>query len=298
MLAAQGVEVGELRFGGAERVAITSADGDEVPTNNKPNRLRPATKNRHAAILAGETSDQPAAPLDETRASKLREQLDRIIANYLSAKTGKVGPWRIQCDAEQRELRRLDAAVSAPVCTGGNEPWIGRQRFTLSFSTSDGPIQIPILAEVSPPPMPAVVAVRAISRGDVIRAADVELRSVDNNSKLAGQRGAFDSVEKLIGMEARQAIREGEVVLTDQVKAPILVKRGETITVTSQSGGIRVRTTARATHDGAQGELVQVEALGSREKYDVKVVGPRQAAVFAVPRLATEPQQRTDTARR
>ena len=152
---------------------------------------------------------------------------------------------------------------STPVCVGGSEPWTGRQRFLISFSTADGQVQLPIFAEISPPPVPAVVAIRPIGRGEVVKAADIELRMVDANSKSVGQRAAADSVEKLIGMEARQAIQAGDIVFTDSVQAPIVVKRGDVITVTSQSGGIRVRTSGQALHDASRGDLVQVEALGS-----------------------------------
>src|SRR4029079_2766227 len=118
-------------------------------------------------------------------------------------------------------------------------------------------------------------------------------------SKSCGQRAVADSVEKLIGMEARQAIQTGDIVFTDQVHAPIVVKRGDVITITSQSGGIRVRTSGKAMHDASRGELVQVEALGSREKYDARVTGPREAAVYAISRpAAPEPAKRADTARR
>jgi flagella basal body P-ring formation protein FlgA len=82
-------------------------------------------------------------------------------------------------------------------------------------------------------------------------------------------------------MEARQAIQVGSVIFTDQVQSPVLVKRGEVITVTSQGGGIRVRTSARARQDGAKGNLVQVESLDTKERYDARVVGPHEAAVFA-----------------
>jgi flagella basal body P-ring formation protein FlgA len=107
---------------------------------------------------------------------------------------------------------------------------------------------------------------------------------------------AADSVEKLIGMESRQSVQAGGIILTDQVQAPIVVKRGEVITITSQSGGIRVRTSARALHDGAQGDLVQVESIGTKQKYDARIVGPREAAVFAMSRPAAPETARIDTA--
>ena len=88
-------------------------------------------------------------------------------------------------------------------------------------------------------------------------------------------------------------------MFADTVQAPIMVKRGDIVTVTSQSGGIRVRISARALRDGTHGELVQLESLGSKEKFDARVIGPREAAVFAASRpTGPEPQQPISTARR
>jgi flagella basal body P-ring formation protein FlgA len=305
MLSAQGVDVGALRFVGAQQVAIAAADGARTSSNvvqaiaetEIPQRATPM--NRHAAILAGADAERTLAPIDETRASGIREQLTNIIANYLNVKTGKVQLWKVECDLADRDLGKLVAAQSTPTCVGGSEPWTGRQRFVISFSTAQGQVQLPIFAEISPPPVPAVVAIRPIGRGEVVKAADIELRSIDANSKSVGQRAVADSVGMLIGMEARQSIQAGDIVFADQAQAPIVVKRGDVITVTSQSGGIRVRTIGRAMHDAARGDLVQVEALGSREKYDARVTGPREAAVFALSRpAAPEPAKRADTARR
>jgi flagella basal body P-ring formation protein FlgA len=306
MLSAQGVDVGALRFVGAEQVVIAAADGagssasDEIRNRETRGAERATPMNRHAAILAGAVAEQrPPVQLDEARAKEIRDRMANIVATYLNVKTGKVQPWKVECDLAEHELARLNAAVSTPVCGGGSDPWTGRQRFLVSFKTADGPVQLPIVAEISPPPVPAVVATRSVARGEVVTAADVELRTVDTSSKSAGQRVAADSVEKLIGMETRQAIQAGDIVYTDQVQARVLVKRGDVITVTSQSGGIRVRTSARALHDAAHGELVQVESLGSREKYDARVVGPREAAVYAMSRPeAPQPVRRADIARR
>jgi flagella basal body P-ring formation protein FlgA len=307
MLSAQGVDGGDFHFAGAAQVIVAAADGgktssDIVPASAETRMGEHAKRiNQHAAILAGIGSEQALSQLsvDEYRATEIREQLKNIVANYLNVKTGKVQTWKVGCDPTDREIAKLATALSTPVCIGGSEPWTGRQRFLISFSTADGQVQLPIFAEISPPPMPAVVAIRPIGRGEVVKAADIELRKVDANSKSVGQRAAADSVENLIGMEARQAIQTGDIIFTDQVQAPIVVKRGDVITVTSQSGGIRVRTSGRAMQDASRGELVQIEALGSHQKYDARVTGPREAAVYAMSRpMAPVPVKRADTARR
>jgi flagellar basal body P-ring formation protein FlgA len=284
MLAAQGVDLGELRFAGAANVMVGSADGAgteksaQIRSDEKPARM-----NRHAAILAGERGERTVTQLDQSRVELLRQRLVSCIEDYVNARTGKVEPRKISCDVSTRELARLDAATTMPICTSGSEPWVGRQRFVVTYSTADGPAQLTVFADVLPPPVPAVVAIRPIGRGEPIKAADVELRTVEASVR-TGQRTTFDSIEKIIGMEARQSIQAGDIVSAEQVQSPILVKRGDVITVSSQSGGIRVRTSAKALHDGAHGDLVQVESLASREKFDARVVGPREATVFAVTR--------------
>jgi flagella basal body P-ring formation protein FlgA len=198
----------------------------------------------------------------------------------------------------ERHLVLLEAATSALSCQGGTPPWTGRQRFVVSFTTADGPIEIPVYADVAFTAAPVVVAVRPIERGAQITAEDIELSTVDAVGGTRGQRAAFGSLNKVIGMEARQALKPGDIVLADQVQAPLLVKRGELITVTSQGSGIRVRTTARAAKDGAQGEVVQVESLETRDRFEVRVIGPREAVVAIATQPPSEPAGRVETARR
>jgi flagella basal body P-ring formation protein FlgA len=99
-------------------------------------------------------------------------------------------------------------------------------------------------------------------------------------------------------MEARQPIPAGNVVYRELVKSPVLVKRGELITVSSQSGGFRVRTSARALQDCSHGELVQVESLQTKEKFEARVVGPREAAIATITREEARSPYPVGTAQR
>jgi len=125
------------------------------------------------------------------------------------------------------------------------------------------------------------VAIRPIARGDVITAANVELRSMPLPAGAVSRSTPIRSVESVVGMQARQSIQVGQAIFNDQVQQPQMVKRGDLVTVSSHGGGIRVRTTARARQDGVKGEIIQVETLTQRERFDVRVVGPNQTAVFA-----------------
>ena len=313
MLSAQGVDIGMLRFCGAARVELVATPVGGPKTNvvqasaEEPAAAPTGRVNRHAAVLAGQPIEKqtpaPAAkkpvPLSEARVNEIRTQIQSSLADYLNAKAGKPQQWKVECDVADRDIAKIDRAQSNPTILGGTEPWTGKQRFVISFATAEGQIQVPLMAEVTPPPIAAVVAIRPIGRGEVVKAADIEVRMVDVTPRTLGQRAVTDSVEKLIGMEARQAMKAGDIVFTDSVQAAVMVRRGDLVTVSSQTGGIRVRTSGKAMHDAAIGELVQVEAQGSHEKYDARVTGRREAVVYALARPAVpESPKRMDTARR
>jgi flagella basal body P-ring formation protein FlgA len=141
-------------------------------------------------------------------------------------------------------------------------------------------MQMPLLADVVLS-QPVVMALRPIARGAVITAADVEVQQTENAPGVGGRRAPLHSVDELVGMEAGRAIQTGEIIFTDLVTAPLLVRRNEAVTVVAQGGGIRVHTTARARQDGARGDLIQVESLETKERFEARVTGLREASVFA-----------------
>jgi flagella basal body P-ring formation protein FlgA len=289
LLAAHGQNLRGLRIEGAEQVAIS---GPGIESRGASEIRVPAAAstepmNLHAAILAGQTGRSQSHQLDEATIRAYQSQLQHAIENYLISQTGKAGPWEVAVSAAPAQLAQLRGATSPVECQGGREPWTGRQRFTISFTTAQGIVQFPVHAQVSGGPLAVVVAVRPIARGAMITAADVELQSLADVPAASSRRAPVASVEELLGMEARQAIQAGQVIYSDHVQAPILVKRGELIAVVSQGGGIRVRTTARARQDGAKGELVQVETEDTGERFDARVSGPREATVF----VAGNPEQ-------
>jgi flagella basal body P-ring formation protein FlgA len=294
LLAAHGVDLQELQFAGADQVEVAS-DAEARGTGRPSAGTSGQHWNRHAAILAGQAGaerrhDQATPIADTGRGGRVSAELNRAIASYLETKAGQAATWRVSCEVADRYLALLARATAPPQISGGNPPWTGRQRFLVEIRTAEGAMQLPVYAEVGATSIPVVVAVQPIGRGEPITAADVALQAVDHLPAANGRRIAVESVESLIGMEARQSIRAGEVVFSDQVQPPLLVKRGDAITVSSHAGGIRVRTTARARENGARGDLVQVESLETRERFEARVVGPREAAVFAPARVAATPR--------
>lgn len=118
-----------------------------------------------------------------------------------------------------------------------------------------------------------VVPVRDIARGEVITEADLVYGSVPDS---AGISGIVTSMDALAGMEARRVLRAGETVRPDDVRHPILVQRGATVTMTFEAPGVSVTAMGRAMSEGGYGETVSVQNIASYRQVSAIVTGPGQ----------------------
>jgi flagella basal body P-ring formation protein FlgA len=220
---------------------------------------------------------RPAAPID---AARLRRAVRDAIIKHLREQTGAEEGWTVELTLTREQLQSL-AAAGAWNVSGGQGPWTGEQAFQLTFESPDGNGEMRLTAQVGLPPK-VVVAVRALPRGAVIHASDVELRT----APVTKDADAFTTVDDVVGMEATAAIHAGQVLDSSALHAPLLVRRGEVVTVYARSAGIRVRTTARARDNGSAGELITVESLTDRKPYYARVSGVQEVEVFARPAQA------------
>jgi len=166
--------------------------------------------------------------------------------------------------------------------SGGRAPWSGPQVFELQVDTPTGSETLRIEAKVESLPA-VVVAARSLPPGTVIRPGDVRL---ETGIVPQDGRNCFHRIEQVVGHETTRALPAGVVLERQCVRAPLLVHRGEVVTVYSRAAGIRVRTTARARDDASLGELVEVESLWSRDRYLARVCGLQEVEVFARPAQA------------
>jgi flagella basal body P-ring formation protein FlgA len=120
--------------------------------------------------------------------------------------------------------------------------------------------------------------VRSLPRGTLVRAADVGLcRAVPRE---AGAE-VFYSIDEVVGQETTEAIAKDKILQAKQLSSPLLVRRGEVVTVCARSAGIRVRTSGRARDSGSLGDLVAVESLVNRQTYYARVTKLREVEVYA-----------------
>ena len=139
-----------------------------------------------------------------------------------------------------------------------------------------------------------VVPARDIVRGEVI--ADADLSYVDVTPDRV-RSGVVLSMNDLDGMEARRFLKAGEPVRNDDVRHPILVAKGTTVTMTFVAPGITLTATGRAVSEGGMGETVTVLNPISYRQITAVVTGIGQVRaggeisvasnVVAMPQLAS-----------
>jgi flagella basal body P-ring formation protein FlgA len=251
LVIASGVDVRELRFSGADGVSIAGLKDGSVD---------------------GCGSDRASAPRRSDRAATVEKLTAAVVAHLCDQSHHAL--WEVKIVAD-RDLSSIQVQPGVPATVeGGKAPWTGRQRFTLSWPAY--PDGVAVTADVQRIEM-AVVALRNIERGDLVRLTDVEVRP--QAGALPGR--AIATTEAAVGKEAVQTIRAGGVLVASQLRAPVLVRRGERVSVRARTGGVTVRTYAMAQQDGSLGDLVMVTPTDSREKYVARVSGVRELEVFA-----------------
>ena len=101
-----------------------------------------------------------------------------------------------------------------------------------------------------------VVPVHDIPRGQTISESDLTYATLPGNAMMAG---VVTSVTVAKDMEARRMLRAGEPFRSDDVRRPIVVIKGETVTMLFNAPGVELTATGRAMGEGGVGDTVMVQ---------------------------------------
>jgi flagellar basal body P-ring formation protein FlgA len=122
-----------------------------------------------------------------------------------------------------------------------------------------------------------VVPSHDIARGTVIAESDLTMAATANEAV----PGIVTAMNDLVGMQARRTLRGGETVRLEDVRRPILVTRGSTVSMSFEAPGIILTATGKAMSEGGLGETVTVQNPASYRTISAVVVGPGQVRAQA-----------------
>lgn len=150
------------------------------------------------------------------------------------------------------DLRRVQARVNARVSCAAPSPWA---------------IQVPVELRLF---RPVLVATRELQRGDTVGEQDIEQR--EHNVLAAGASPLVHAAD-VLGLQARRTIPAGSALLASLLEQPVLVRRGDRVSVDSAPGAISVRISGEAMGTARRGERVRVRNLQSGRIIDAVVTG-------------------------
>jgi flagella basal body P-ring formation protein FlgA len=120
------------------------------------------------------------------------------------------------------------------------------------------------------------VPAHGMSIGDVFSPADV------TETKLPRERVASDAItnsQQLVGKAARRILRAGETVRAGDIAEPVVVHKGELVTIVLNTAGMQLTAQGKAVEDGAMGASIRVTNTQSSRVIDTVVAGPNQVVV-------------------
>jgi flagella basal body P-ring formation protein FlgA len=250
LLAMRRVNLAAHRFSGSSQTVISSA-GDQ-------NKADP----------------RPLSPSMVRRAERL---VSEAVVRYLQQQVSSKESWNASVSLSESQARAIPMEARDITVRGGARPWVGKQQFELIVGAPAQATRLPVTVEVALR-APVVVVTASLPRGAVIRTADVQVQP-DQSGEDRGE--ACHSLDEVVGRELTRAVAAGVVLQPQYLRTPILVRRGEVVTVYARSGGVRVRITARAKDEGSLGDLITVESLLNRKPYTARVSGIQEAEVYA-----------------
>ncbi|MGP9823365.1 flagellar basal body P-ring formation chaperone FlgA [Ectopseudomonas khazarica] len=209
-------------------------------------------------------ADEAAVQIDQTIAAHMQQRL---------AEEARRQAWHGQ--RHSLDISLLGNAEQLPACTqalqlsaSSDDPSpLSRQRLQLSCADAPGwTLTALVQASVF---LPTVHAARVIERGQTITRDHLQLQEVNIGK---ASRGFYADVDEVVGQGAKRRIRAGQLIAPNLLSAPLLVRRGQQVSIVASQDGISASATGEALANGREGEVIRVRNLGSQKVIEAQVV--------------------------
>ena len=185
---------------------------------------------------------------------------------------------QVKAVAENVDQRLRLTACAAPLATeinGGNPR--GRKRVTVRVRCpSERPWKIHVAVRLTVLES-VVVASRPLPRNWTLQESDIKLAERESSSL---EYGYLTRVEDALGMQLRRPLSAGQALAPGALGAPILVRRGQNVTLVADAGALKVRVNGIAMEDGSAGEVINVQNLSSKRKVQAVVRSEKSVEVL------------------
>lgn len=136
------------------------------------------------------------------------------------------------------------------------------------------------LASLATPVLAADMVEVAVIAAPVQRGEIIDAGTLSNKMVTASEaRGALPEAN-IIGQEARRVLQPGTIVRTFDVKAPDLIKKGQTVSMIVSRGPLTIAALGRAMEDGSKGKTIKIQNISSKQVIEGEISGPGQVKII------------------
>jgi flagella basal body P-ring formation protein FlgA len=121
--------------------------------------------------------------------------------------------------------------------------------------------------------------VRSFSRGEIVRDEDIEMQRLPKTDITP------DTIKRnaaVVGHAARRDLRAGMPIRVSELMKPELVARGDMVTLTFKSPGVRLTIRAKALESGTEGDTIQIFNPQSKRTVQATVQAPGRVVIGAI----------------
>jgi flagella basal body P-ring formation protein FlgA len=116
-----------------------------------------------------------------------------------------------------------------------------------------------------------VVPAHDIARGETVAEGDLTFSTVDGSALMSGVPTRIDEIK---GMQTRRMLAAGQPFRAEDVRRPIVILKGQTITMQFVAPGVELTAMGRAMSEGGVGDTVTIQNPVSYRMISGTVVAP------------------------
>ena len=182
------------------------------------------------------------------------------------------------------ELEFLNASTADIILPHDIEPSItvisssynaSRQTFSASLRTPDD--KITDFTGITHAMVDIPVLKIGARRGETIGQNDIKMLSMRTDLVTDAM---IVSKSEIIGMTPRKIIRGNTPIAHSDLDKPVMVERGELVTMNLSNGAIKITALAKALEAGTKGDIIRLMNIDSKRTIEAKITGARTATVI------------------
>ncbi len=121
------------------------------------------------------------------------------------------------------------------------------------------------------------LAAGPLARGQVLAQGDVTVQE----RWLPPGQARVPTVQELVGVQVKKRLEPGRPITSGDVETPVVINRGDDVVVQAISGGLVIKTKAKALTQARQGERVTLQLAGSKNPFVARAAGRGSAVLSA-----------------